>query len=68
MVIELTEKVVYLSVIGLLMLLQIVQWYHIRQLKTSIQAIWGNIAMIALSLSYQAKQNENQQFEEKKSE
>lgn len=68
MVIELTEKVVYLSVIGLLMVLQVIQWYHIRKLKENVQSIWGNIAIMALSMSYQAKQNENKQDEQQKPE
>lgn len=67
MVIELTEKVVHLSIIGILMVLQIVQWYYIKKLKDSIQAIWGNIAIMALSMSYQVKQNESEQLEEQKS-
>jgi len=68
MVIELTEKVVHLSVIGILVVLQVAQWYYIKKLKDSIQAIWGNIAIMALSMSYQVKQNENQQVEQQKSE
>lgn len=68
MVIELTEKVMYLSVIGLLMTLQVVQWYHIKKLKDSVQTIWGNIAILALTLSYHSKQNENQQVEQEQPE
>ena len=64
MVIELTEKVMYLSVIGLLMVLQVFQWYHIKKLKESIQSIWGNIAIMAMSMSLHIKQNEEQQKSE----
>ena len=57
MTIQLQEKHIYLAIIGLLIGLQVYQWYVIRMLKTNVQAIWTQLTLIAMNALYQSKQN-----------
>lgn len=59
--ISISQNTVYLVIIGLLMALQIWQWYYINDLRKQMQAVWSQIVTIALMLSMKDSQKNEQQ-------
>lgn len=57
----LTQEQVYLTVIGILMVMQISQWYYIVNLRRQMQSVWMQIVTIALMLSAKDMQKNEQQ-------
>ena len=53
MTITLTAEQVYIGIIVFLMVLQVVQWVSIKKLQREVEQIWGQIAIVAATLSYQ---------------
>lgn len=59
--IEIPQDKVYLGVIALLMILQVIQWYYIYNLRRQMQSVWMQIVTIALMLSAKDLQKNEQQ-------
>lgn len=59
--ISISQNTVYLVIIGLLMALQIWQWYYINELRRQMQSVWSQIITIALMLSMKDSQKNEQQ-------
>lgn len=57
----LSQEQVYLIVIGVLMVMQISQWYYIVNLRRQMQSAWMQIVTIALMLSAKDMQKNEQQ-------
>lgn len=57
----LSQEQVYLIVIGVLMVMQISQWYYIVNLRRQMQSVWMQIVTIALMLSAKDMQKNEQQ-------
>lgn len=57
----LSQEQVYLTVIGILMIMQISQWYYIVNLRRQMQSVWMQIVTIALMLSAKDMQKNEQQ-------
>lgn len=57
----LSQEQVYLTVIGILMVMQISQWYYIVNLRRQMQSVWMQIVTIALMLSAKDMQKNEQQ-------
>lgn len=53
MTITLTEEQLYLSVIGFLCILQILQWTAIRKLQKECESLWTQIATLVAGVSNQ---------------
>ena len=58
MTLTITPEIVYLSVIGLLMVVQVFQWRSIYKLKDQIDQVWTQMAILVGTFGKEVKELE----------